>query len=280
MNIFAEAARLEEQNRPFALAQIVESRGSTPRHSAQMLIREDGTIAGTIGGARIEGEGRVVFRYADNPNGSLNDIAGIVNKRGNVLGMMPHPERKIESAHGGTDGRRLPATEVLINTPMIRDLLRRGQVHEIKQAMEESLEEGMQTFDQALFRMYKDGKIDLEEALLEFAGCAMVISHDRYLVERICDSTWALFGDGTLTNLPGGIEEYLRRRKASSAKPTGAPRAAPAAPTAAPAINSAAQRAAVQAAADWGTYVAAHVYTSNGIRRAVEAGVLAEYVSV
>ena len=53
MNIFAEAARLEEQNRPFALAQIVESRGSTPRHSAQMLIREDGSIVGTIGGGMV-----------------------------------------------------------------------------------------------------------------------------------------------------------------------------------------------------------------------------------
>lgn len=58
---------------------------------------------------RIEGEGRVVFRYAEgtNPNGSLNDIAGIVNDRGNVLGMMPHPENLIEDAHGGDDGRRL-----------------------------------------------------------------------------------------------------------------------------------------------------------------------------
>lgn len=54
MNIFSEAARLEEQNRPFALAQIVDSRGSTPRHSAQMLIREDGTILGTIGGGMVE----------------------------------------------------------------------------------------------------------------------------------------------------------------------------------------------------------------------------------
>ena len=54
MNIFAEAARLEEQNRPFALAQIVESRGSTPRHAAQMLIREDGSIVGTIGGWMVE----------------------------------------------------------------------------------------------------------------------------------------------------------------------------------------------------------------------------------
>ena len=65
----------------------------------------------------------------------------------------------------GKDGKRLPATEVLINTPVIRDMIRRGQVHEIKEAMDRSLQDGMQTFDQALFRMYKDGKIDLEEAL-------------------------------------------------------------------------------------------------------------------
>ena len=59
----------------------------------------------------------------------------------------------------------MPAAEVLINTPMIRDLLRRGQVHEIKMAMEESLEDGMQSFDQCLFRLYKEGKIEMEEAL-------------------------------------------------------------------------------------------------------------------
>src|SRR3546814_635885 len=56
---------------------------------------------------RLEGEGRVVFRYRDTVNGSARDIAGIVNEAGNVLGMMPHPERMIEPAHGGTDGRRL-----------------------------------------------------------------------------------------------------------------------------------------------------------------------------
>lgn len=65
----------------------------------------------------------------------------------------------------GVDGRRMPATEVLINTPLIRDLLRRGQVHEIKAAMEESLQDGMQSFDQCLFRLHKDGRIELEEAL-------------------------------------------------------------------------------------------------------------------
>jgi phosphoribosylformylglycinamidine synthase len=56
---------------------------------------------------RLEGEGRVAFRYAEGCNGSVNDIAGILNNAGNVLGMMPHPERAIEAAHGGTDGRRL-----------------------------------------------------------------------------------------------------------------------------------------------------------------------------
>ena len=59
--------------------------------------------------ARIEGGGQVVFRYAEgtNPNGSLNDIAGIVSEAGNVLGLMPHPENLIEAAHGGSDGRAL-----------------------------------------------------------------------------------------------------------------------------------------------------------------------------
>lgn len=56
---------------------------------------------------RLEGEGRVAFRYGEEVNGSARRIAGILNDAGNVLGMMPHPERRIEGAHGGTDGRRL-----------------------------------------------------------------------------------------------------------------------------------------------------------------------------
>ena len=56
---------------------------------------------------RLEGEGRVAFRYAEPVNGSARDIAGVLNDRGNVLGMMPHPERMIEAAQGGTDGRAL-----------------------------------------------------------------------------------------------------------------------------------------------------------------------------
>jgi phosphoribosylformylglycinamidine synthase len=57
--------------------------------------------------ARLEGEGRVAFRYAGECNGSAGDIAGILNESGNVLGMMPHPERALEDAHGRTDGQRL-----------------------------------------------------------------------------------------------------------------------------------------------------------------------------
>ena len=53
---------------------------------------------------RIEGEGQVVFRYHENPNGSARDIAGIVNARGNVLGLMPHPDRAFEAELGSADG--------------------------------------------------------------------------------------------------------------------------------------------------------------------------------
>ena len=56
---------------------------------------------------RLEGDGRVALRYAEAVNGSARGIAGILNDSGNVLGLMPHPERAIEPAHGGTDGRRL-----------------------------------------------------------------------------------------------------------------------------------------------------------------------------
>ena len=56
---------------------------------------------------RLEGEGRVAFRYAEPVNGSARNIAGVLNDAGNVLGMMPHPERMIEAMQGGPDGRIL-----------------------------------------------------------------------------------------------------------------------------------------------------------------------------
>jgi phosphoribosylformylglycinamidine synthase I len=67
---------------------------------------EGGFVADDATLDRLEGEGRVVFRYLDvNPNGSLRDIAGITNERGNVVGLMPHPEHAVEELCGaGTDG--------------------------------------------------------------------------------------------------------------------------------------------------------------------------------
>ncbi len=67
---------------------------------------EGGFVADASTVERLEGEGRVVFRYVDvNPNGSVNDIAGITNERGNVVGLMPHPEHAVEDLTGpGIDG--------------------------------------------------------------------------------------------------------------------------------------------------------------------------------
>ena len=71
--------------------------------------------------ARLEGEGRVAFRYCDemgaatsdaNPNGSRNNIAGIYNETGTVLGLMPHPERLADAALSGTDGAKMFASLV------------------------------------------------------------------------------------------------------------------------------------------------------------------------
>jgi len=59
---------------------------------------------------QLEDNGQVVLRYAANPNGSMGDVAGLCNPRGNVLGLMPHPERACERLTGGEDGRRLLAS--------------------------------------------------------------------------------------------------------------------------------------------------------------------------
>jgi len=88
------------------------------QHNQQITIPlkngEGGFIASADTVSRLEGEGQVVFRYVDvNPNGSVNDIAGITNARGNVVGLMPHPEHAVEEGFGpdtalamrnGTDG--------------------------------------------------------------------------------------------------------------------------------------------------------------------------------
>jgi len=57
--------------------------------------------------ARLQGEDRIAFTYATNPNGSIADIAGVLSENRRVLGMMPHPERAVDAGHGGTDGQAL-----------------------------------------------------------------------------------------------------------------------------------------------------------------------------
>ena len=85
------------------------TRGYAPGQRVRLPVaHHDGSyFAGEETLDRLEGEGRVAFRYdgdAANPNGSARNIAGILNEAGNVLGMMPHPERSVDALHCGTDG--------------------------------------------------------------------------------------------------------------------------------------------------------------------------------
>ncbi|GAA1332508.1 ATP-binding cassette domain-containing protein [Pseudonocardia xinjiangensis] len=84
----------------------------------------------------------------------------------------------------------------------------------------------------------------LEDLLDGWPGTLVVVSHDRYLVERACDTVVALFGDGKITHLPGGIEEYLQRRAAAGKQATGLSAVPAGSAPAKPASNAADQRAA------------------------------------
>lgn len=77
-------------------------------HVTIPVAHHDGNyVVDTEGLARLEGEGRVAFRYRDNPNGSTGDIAGVLSEAGNVLGLMPHPERAVDPLLGSVDGKPL-----------------------------------------------------------------------------------------------------------------------------------------------------------------------------
>ncbi|MFE3053446.1 ABC-F family ATP-binding cassette domain-containing protein [Nocardia sp. NPDC059239] len=139
------------------------------------------------------------------------------------LGFTPAKQRTPVGDLSGGERRRLQLTRILMAEPNVLLL------------------------DEPTNDLDIDTLQQLEDMLDGWAGTLVVISHDRYLIERICDSTWALFGDGKLTNLPGGIEEYLRKRAGLTAAKTAAPvkAAAPAgANSAAPATDSATYRAA------------------------------------
>ncbi|HFC31062.1 MAG TPA: PilT/PilU family type 4a pilus ATPase [Oceanospirillales bacterium] len=96
---------------------------------------------------------------------------------------------------------RMPAVEILINTPMIREMIRRGEVNKLKEAMETSLDDGMQTFDSELYRFYKKGIITLKEALLN-------ADSPQGLEVKINLSQGAEEGDSDMPTLDGiGSEE-------------------------------------------------------------------------
>ena len=90
---------VESQNTAFTSAYSDQSHITIPiAHHDGNYIADDNTLDD------LEAEGRIAFRYKDNPNGSARDIAGVLSKNGRVLGMMPHPERAIGGHEGGTDG--------------------------------------------------------------------------------------------------------------------------------------------------------------------------------
>ncbi|MFL0578191.1 ABC-F family ATP-binding cassette domain-containing protein [Dietzia sp. 179-F 9C3 NHS] len=127
------------------------------------------------------------------------------------LGFSPARQRTPVGDLSGGERRRLQLTRVLMAEPNV--LL---------------LDEPTNDLDIDTLRQ-------LEDLLDGWPGTMVVISHDRYLIERICDSVWALFGDGGLTNLPRGIDEYLERRRAAGVAGDPGKVLRPAAATAAPA---------------------------------------------
>ncbi|MEV6767445.1 ABC-F family ATP-binding cassette domain-containing protein [Nocardia sp. NPDC051030] len=136
------------------------------------------------------------------------------------LGFTPAKQRTPVGDLSGGERRRLQLTRILMSEPNVLLL------------------------DEPTNDLDIDTLQQLEDLLDGFAGTLVVISHDRYLIERICDSTWALFGDGKLTNLPGGIEEYLRKRAASASNGKPGAVAAPAAIASSGTGDAAAYRAA------------------------------------
>ena len=128
---------------------------------------------------------------------AVEDVAGRVTIGKNELtasqllerlGFQPARQRTPFKDLSGGERRRLQLTRILMDEPNVLLL------------------------DEPTNDLDIDTLQQLEDLLDQWAGTLVVVSHDRYLIERICDSTWALFGDGKLTNLPRGIEQYLERR--------------------------------------------------------------------
>lgn len=94
-----QTLKIETSNTAFTSAYSGQSEISVPvAHHDGNYLADDDTLEA------LSAEGRIAFRYVDNPNGSARDIAGVLSENGRVLGMMPHPERAIGGHEGGTDG--------------------------------------------------------------------------------------------------------------------------------------------------------------------------------
>ena len=97
-----QSLQIEQRNSAFTNLYEGTDQVSYPiAHHDGNYVADDATLD------RLEGDGRIIFKYVDNPNGSARDIAGIASENGRVLGMMPHPERAIGGHEGGSDGRVL-----------------------------------------------------------------------------------------------------------------------------------------------------------------------------
>ena len=104
------------------------------------------------------------------------------------LGFVPKRQRTPVKDLSGGERRRLQLTRILMDEPNVLLL------------------------DEPTNDLDIDTLQQLEDLLDQWAGTMVVVSHDRYLIERVCDSAWALFGDGKLTHLPRGVQQYIERR--------------------------------------------------------------------
>ncbi len=202
------------------------------------------TLLRTLGGEWPPSEGRRIVgatvrlgwlrqELDDLPTGmrvleAVEDVARVVqlgdreltaSQLAERLGFSPARQRTPVRDLSGGERRRLQLTRVLMGEPNVLLL------------------------DEPTNDLDIDTLQQLEDLLDSWPGTMVVISHDRYLIERLCDSVWALFGDGALTNLPRGVEQYLERREelAARADAAGAPGTA-AAGTAARGADDAAAR--------------------------------------
>ena len=164
----------------FTQTQVQPAAGMTFASGLRSLLRQDPDVIlvgeirdGETASAAVQSSltGHLVLStlHANNANGALDRIVNFFPEDARPQLLMDLAlnlraiisQRLIRSLNGGL----VPAVEVLLNTPYIADLIQKGKIDYVKDAMEQSTESGTQTFDQALFKLYKEGKISKDEAI-------------------------------------------------------------------------------------------------------------------